>query len=55
MTKKSQIHQWVEEAKAEARQNLQGEDLEKCLTALDNWERNNIEAIEKWGARYAYI
>lgn len=33
-------HKWVEEAKAEAHQNLQGEDLEKCLTALDNWERN---------------
>ena len=34
------IHKLVEEAKAEARKNLTGEDLEKCLTALDNWERN---------------
>ena len=33
-------HELVEEAKAEARLNLSGEDLEKCLTALDNWERN---------------
>lgn len=33
-------HELVEEAKAEAKQNLSGEDLEKCLTALDNWERN---------------
>lgn len=33
-------HELVEEAKAEARKNLSGEDLEKCLTALDNWERN---------------
>ena len=33
-------HKWVEEAKERAKENLEGEDLEKCLTALDNWERN---------------
>ena len=55
MTKKSDIHKWVEEAKQEAHRNLSGEDLEKCLTALDNWERNNLETIEKWGARYAHV
>ncbi len=32
---------WVEQAKEEARQNLQGEDLEKCLKALEAWERNS--------------
>ena len=30
----------VELAKAEARQNLRGEDLEKCLKALEAWEQN---------------
>jgi hypothetical protein len=34
-------HEWVEQAKEEARQNLQGEDLEKCLKALEAWERNS--------------
>ena len=32
--------EWIEEAKNEARQNLKGEDLEKCLVALDNWGKN---------------
>lgn len=27
----------VEQAKEEAKKNLTGEDLEKCLQALDNW------------------
>ena len=31
---------WVEIAKEEARQNLSGEDLEKCLAALEAWYRN---------------
>lgn len=56
MTKKEQtIHELVEQAKEEARQNLDGEDLEKCLTALDNWERNEMLVIKNWGARYAHI
>lgn len=33
-------HQWVERAKEEARRNLTGEDLEKCIKALEAWERN---------------
>lgn len=33
-------HQWVEQAKEEARLNLTGEDLEKCFNALEAWERN---------------
>lgn len=33
-------HEWVEQAKEEARQNLQGEDLDKCIKALEAWERN---------------
>ena len=33
-------HQWVERAKEEARLNLTGEDLEKCIKALEAWERN---------------
>ena len=33
-------HQWVEQAKKEARRNLTGEDLEKCFKALEAWERN---------------
>ena len=33
-------HQWVEQAKEEARLNLTGEDLEKCIKALEAWERN---------------
>lgn len=33
-------HQRVEQAKEEARQNLTGEDLEKCIKALEAWERN---------------
>lgn len=33
-------HQWVEQAKERARLNLTGEDLEKCIKALEAWERN---------------
>lgn len=33
-------HQDVERAKKEARRNLTGEDLEKCIKALEAWERN---------------
>ena len=33
-------HQWVEQAKEEARLKLTGEDLEKCFKALEAWERN---------------
>ena len=33
-------HQLVEQAKEEARLNLTGEDLEKCIKALEAWERN---------------
>lgn len=40
-------HRWVERAKEEARQNLQGEDLKKCIKALEAWERNTMtEVIE---------
>ena len=31
---------WIEQAKEEARQNLSGEELEKCLAALEAWCRN---------------
>lgn len=31
---------WIEQAKEEAKQNLIGEDLEKCLAALEAWGRN---------------
>ena len=31
---------WIEQAKEEARQNLSGEELEKCITALEAWGRN---------------
>lgn len=41
MTKDEQLQeQWLEQAKAEARKNLQGEELAKCIQALDNWNRN---------------
>ena len=33
-------HQWVKQAKEEARLNLTGEDLDKCFKALEAWERN---------------
>lgn len=32
----------VEQAKEEARQNLTGEDLEKCIKALEAWARNTM-------------
>ena len=35
----------VKRAKKEARQNLQGEDLEKCIKALEAWERNTMTDI----------
>ena len=31
---------WVEQAKEEAKQNLRGKDLKKCLAALEAWYRN---------------
>ncbi len=31
---------WVEQAQEEARKNLRGEDLKKCLAALEAWYRN---------------
>ena len=34
---------WVELAKVEARQNLSGEDLEKCFKALEAWYRNTMQ------------
>lgn len=34
---------WIEQAKEEARQNLSGEDLEKCFAALDAWGRNTMQ------------
>ena len=41
MTKDEQLQeQWLEQAKAEAHKNLQGEELVKCIQALDNWNRN---------------
>ena len=42
-------HKLVEEAKAEARKILSGEDLEKCLTALDNWERKQWQQVMENG------
>ena len=38
-------HRLVERAKKEARQNLQGKDLEKCINALEAWERNTMTEI----------
>lgn len=35
----------VEIAKAEARQNLSGEDLEKCYKALEAWARNTMTTV----------
>ena len=37
------IAELVEQAKAEARQNLSGEDLEKCFAALEAWGRNTMQ------------
>ena len=34
---------WIEQAKEEARQNLSGEDLEKCFAALEAWGRNTMQ------------
>lgn len=42
MSEGKSIAELVEQAKAEARQNLSGEDLEKCYKALDAWVRNNV-------------
>ena len=39
---------WVEQAKAEARQNLSEEDLEKCYKALEAWVRNTMTTVG-WG------
>lgn len=36
------IDELVEQAKARARQNLIGEDLEKCCKALEAWARNTM-------------
>lgn len=36
-------HQWIEQAKKEARQNLSGEDLKKCFAALEAWGRNTMQ------------
>lgn len=33
----------IELAKEEARQNLSGEDLEKCFAALEAWGRNTMQ------------
>lgn len=33
-------HKWVEQAKEEAYLNLHDEELEKCLKALEAWEKN---------------
>lgn len=33
----------IEQAKEEARQNLSGEDLEKCFAALEAWGRNTMQ------------
>ena len=35
----------VELAKAEARQNLSGEDLERCYKALEAWARNTMTTV----------
>ena len=43
MTKQEKIiAELVEQAKAEARHNLSGEDLEKCHKALEAWARNTM-------------
>lgn len=39
------IAELVEQAKAEARQNLSGEDLEKCYKALEAWARNTMTTV----------
>lgn len=40
-------HQWIEQAKEEARQNLSGEDLEKCFAALEAWGRNTMQEAQE--------
>lgn len=43
MTREQKLKKkWIEQAKEEARQNLSGEDLEKCIAALEAWGRNTI-------------
>lgn len=44
MTREQQLKaKWIEQAKEEARQNLSGEDLEKCFAALEAWGRNTMQ------------
>ena len=38
---------WIELAKEEARQNLSGEDLEKCFAALEAWGRNTMQEVHE--------
>ena len=40
MTSEQLKKKLVEKAKEEARQNLSGEELEKCIAALEAWGRN---------------
>ena len=40
MTSEQLKKKLVEKAKEEAKQNLSGDDLEKCLAALEAWCRN---------------
>ena len=41
MTREQKLkRKWIEQAKEEARQNLSGEDLDKCFAALEAWGRN---------------
>ena len=48
MTKQEKIiAELVEQAKAEARQNLSGEDLKKCFAALEAWGRNTMQEAQE--------
>lgn len=38
--KRATKKKWIEQVKEEAKQNLSGDDLEKCLAALEAWGRN---------------
>ena len=40
---RTQFHHICNDGIKEAKQNLKGEELEKCITAIENFRRNYIE------------
>ena len=47
MQEATQKRIWIEQAKEEAKQNLSGEDLEKCFAALEAWGRNTMQEAQE--------